>query len=124
MLTTPRTQLESDLLEKDASVIRAATALHHAAVILRAENDRFWSLPTERLLGVLNADIQRTLATFSANTTAGTAINALLDEEASPLLTARAPVTPGRSDIVFDGQSFVYVPPPEPEPQPEPEPES
>jgi len=120
-LTTQKSQLEQDLAEKDAGVLRAATALHHAATVLKAENVRFWSIPTDRLLAVLNADIALTIATFTANTSAGTAIKSLLDAVAAPEFANRAPVTAGRSDIVFDGTAFVYVAPPEP-PQPDPEP--
>ena len=122
-LITQKTQLEADLAEKDAGVLRAATALHHAATVLAGENDRFWSVPTDRLLAVLNADLALTIATFQANTQAGTAINALLDAVASPELPRRAPTEPGRGDIVFDGTAFVYVAPPEPEPTPEAPPE-
>jgi len=122
-LINQKSQLEQDLAEKDAGVLRAATALHHAATVLHAENDRFWAVPTDRLLAVLNADLALTLATFQANTTAGTAINSLLDAVDHPSLIVRAPVEPGRTDIVFDGTAFIYVAPPEPEPTPEPEPE-
>jgi len=122
-LITQKSQLEQDLAEKDAGVLRAATALHHAATVLAGENNRFWSVPTDRLLAVLNADLALTLATFTANTQAGTAINALLDAIDSPDMPRRAPVEPGRSDIVFDGAAFVYVAPPDPEPDPEPSPE-
>jgi len=122
-LITQKSQLESDLAEKDAGVLRAATALHHAATVLHSENDRFWAVPTDRLIGVLNADLALTLETFQANTSAGTAINSLLDAVAHPSLPVRAPVEPGRSDIVFDGAAFIYVAPPDPEPSPEAEPE-
>ena len=115
-LTTQKSQLEQDLADKDAGILRAATALHHAATVIKSENSRFWSAPTDRLLAILNADTAMTLATFAANTQAGTAINALLDAVGSPDLSNRAPVTAGRSDIVFDGAAFVYVAPPEPEP--------
>ena len=113
-LTTQKSQLERDLAEKDAGILRAATALHHAATVIKSENTRFWAVPTVRLLAVLNADVPLTLATFAANTQAGTEVNALLDAVASPDLPTRAPVTAGRSDIVFDGTAFVYVAP-EPE---------
>jgi len=116
-LIPPKTQLEADLAEKDAGVIRAATALHHAATVLKSENSRFWAVPTERLLAVLNADIALTIATFQANTAAGTAINSLLDAVGDATLSNRAPVEPGRGDIVFDGTEFVFVPPAEPEPE-------
>lgn len=115
-LLTTKTQLEQDLAAKDESIIRCAEAAHHLAIILRIENDRFWSLPTEQLLAVLNHDVSTTLATFAANTATGTAINATLDQLDLPQLSARAPVTPGRTDIVFNGTAFEYVAPSEPEP--------
>ncbi len=120
-LITQKPQLEQDIAEKDAGILRAATALHHAATVLVAENKRFWSVPTERLLDVLNADVPLTLETFGANTQAGAAINALLDAVDSPSLTTRAPVETGRSDITFNGTAFVYTAPvlaPEPELEP------
>ena len=112
MILTPRTQLEQDLADKDASVIRCAEAAHHLAAVLRNENARFWSVPTDRLLAVLNHDVAVTLATFAANTAAGTAVNAILDQLADPRFPARAPVGPGRSDIVFQDGTFVFVPHP------------
>lgn len=114
MIHKPTTQLEADLANKDAFVLRAAEATHHLAVVLRDVHQSFWSVPTERLLAVLNADVPITLQTFQANTALATACNASLDALALPELSARAPVTLGRSDIVFDGGQFVYVPPEEP----------
>lgn len=114
---TPKTQLESDLDEKDESILRCAQAANNLAAVLHNENDRFWSLPTDRLLAVLNANVPVTLATFEANTLAGTAINNILDQLADPTLTQRAPVTPGRTDIQFVDGAFVYVPPSEPAPE-------
>jgi len=108
-LITIKTQLDSDLSDKDASVLRCATALHHSATIIKCENERFWNTPTERLLAILNNDISLTLATFEANTSAGVAINALLDAVDHPSLTVRIPVEPGRSDIVFNGERFIYT---------------
>lgn len=118
-LITPKSQLEQDLSDKDAGVIRACEALHHAATVIKAENARFWATPTDRLLTVLNHDIAATTATFKVNTAASTAINTLLDEVGLIHLSNRAPVTPGRNDIVFNGSAFVYVAPPEPEPNPD-----
>ena len=117
------TQSEADLQAKEALVLQAGEATHHLASTLATTNAQFWSLPTDRLLAVLNADIPATLATFAANTTLGVQVNASLDALAVPRFATRAPVEPGRSDIVFDGAAFVYVAPPEPDPIPEPEPE-
>lgn len=114
------TQAEADLAAKEQLVLQAGEATHHLASTLATTNQQFWSLPTDRLLAVLNADVAATLATFAANTALGTQVNASLDALAVPKFGSRAPVTPGRSDIVFDGTAFVYVAPPEPEPEPEP----
>jgi hypothetical protein len=113
-LLTPKTQLESDLAEKDDSVIRCAEAAHHFACVLSNENARFWAIPTERLLAVLNNDVAITLATFQANTTAGMAVNAILDALNDSRFPTRAPIDTGRADIVFNGTEFALVPPEEP----------
>ena len=113
------TVAEADLAAKESLVVQAGEATHHLAAVLASTNARFWQLPTDRLLAVLNADVPATLATFTANTVLGMAVNASLDALAVPQFTARAPVEPGRTDITFDGTAFVYVAPPEPEPEPE-----
>ena len=110
------TQAEADLQAKEQLVLQAGEATHHLASTLTTTNAQFWSLPTDRLLAVLNADLPATLATFEANTALGLQVNASLDALAVPRFSTRAPVTAGRSDIVFDGTAFVYVAPPEPEP--------
>lgn len=117
------TEAEADLQAKEQLVLQAGEATHHLASVLASTNARFWQLPTDRLLAVLNADIPATLATFTANTALGKMVNASLDALAVPRFAARAPVEMGRTDIVFDGAAFVYVAPPEPEPEPETEPE-
>ena len=108
-LFTQKSQLEADIAEKDAGILRAATAIHYAATVISTENDRFWSIPTDRLLDVLNNNVELTLSTFAANTQAATAINALLDAVAVPELSHRAPTESGRSDITFDGTSFALI---------------
>ena len=111
-LLTELTQLEIDLRAKDESVLRCAEAAHALAAQLRNEHARFWSLPTDRLLGVLNHDVGSTLAMFAANTAAGTSVNGLLDQLDDPRFSTRAPVTTGRADIAFVNGSFVVVPEP------------
>lgn len=108
----------TDLDLKDALVLQAGEATHHLASTLATTNAQFWSLPTDRLLAVLNADVPATLATFAANTALGVQVNASLDALAVPRFTTRAPVETGRSDIVFNGSAFEYIAPPEPEPEP------
>lgn len=113
-LITQRTQLESDLDEKDASVLRCAEAAHNLAAVLKNENARFWEVPTERLLVVLNHNVDVSLATFAANTAAGTAVNAILDQLGDPRFPTRAPIEPGRSDIIYQDGGFVLIPLPDP----------
>lgn len=105
------TEAESDLAIKEALVLQAGEATHHLASTLATTNTQFWSLPTDRLLAVLNADVPTTLATFALNSSLGAEINASLDALNVGTFSARAPVTAGRSDIVFDGTAFVYVTP-------------
>jgi hypothetical protein len=104
----------TDLDVKDDLILQAAEATHHLASTLATTNQQFWSLPTDRLLAVLNADIPATLATFAANTALGVQVNASLDALAVPRFAHRAPVTAGRTDIVFNGTAFEYIAPPEP----------
>lgn len=109
-LLQTKTQLEQDLEFVDGLLLQSARALHHAAAILRNSNAAFWDIPTDRLLAVLNADVTRTLAVFAANTATGTAINSQLDEfSATGMYETRAPVVPGRDDIVFDTESGLFV---------------
>ena len=105
------TQAEADLQAKDQLILQAAEATHHLASVLAATNAAFWSVPDERLLAVLNADVSATLATFAANTALGTAVNASLDALNLPQFSKRAPVEPGRSDIGFADGAFYIVPP-------------
>ena len=114
-LITPKTTLESDIAEKDASVMRCAEAAHHLASVMSNENTRFWAVPTERLLDVLNHDVAVTLATFAVNTALGQSLNTTLDQIADPRFPTRAPVEPGRSDIVYQDGAFMPVQPPESE---------
>jgi len=119
-LITSKTQLQIDLDAKDESVLRSAEAMHHTATVIKNENIKFWSLPTDRLLAVLNYNIPQTLSVFAANAQAAVAINALLDAVDSPRFSNRLPTEMGRNDVMFDGNQFVVIPPEPPEEQ-EPE---
>lgn len=122
-ILTQRTELEIDLSNKDKSILRCVETIHHLAATLCNENQQFWSLPTDRLLAVLNHDVSSTNATFAANTEVGVAVNNILDQLALPQFQSRAPVTAGRTDIVFNGTVFEHIPAPQPATEPEPEPE-
>lgn len=108
MLFSAKSQLEQDLALIDELLLQSAEACNHLAAVLRNGNERFWGLPTERLLAVLNADVPRTLAIFSANTATASSINAQLDQLGEEF-PGRAPVESGRADIVFDPQAGVFV---------------
>lgn len=110
------TEAEADLQVKESLILQAGEATHHLASVMAATNQRFWQLPIERLITVLNADVPATLATFAANTALGQQVNTSLDALGVPQFNSRAPVEPGRSDVTFDGTQFVYVPSAEPEP--------
>ena len=98
----------TDLDTKDALILQVAEATHNLASVLAATNERFWSFPTDRLLSVLNADVDATLATFAANTALAGAVNASLDALSLPQFSRRAPTEQGRDDIMFDGIKFTY----------------
>ena len=109
-MLTPKTQLEKDLAEKDAGIIRAATALHYAGTVIAAENAQFWALPQERLIAVLNDNAERTLAMFAANSAAANAINSLLNQIGDEALIHRVPTTMP-PNWVFENGAFAYVAP-------------
>jgi hypothetical protein len=105
------TESESDLIAKEQLILRAAEATHHLACVLSATNSAFWSLPTERLLAILNKDIPTTLATFEANTLLGMQVNASLNALGLTHFPTRAPVELGRLDITFNGTKFIQSAP-------------
>ena len=98
----------TDLDVKDALILQVAEATHNLASVLAATNEQFWSFPTDRLLAVLNADVDATLATFEANSELAAAVNASLDALSLPQFSRRAPTEQGRDDIMFDGIKFTY----------------
>ena len=105
------TEAEADLAAKDQLVLAVGEATHHLAVTLKTAAERFWSLPTDRLLAVLNADVTASAATLAANADLGEAVNASLDALGSDRFPTRAPLAI-RHDITFDGAAFVAAQPP------------
>jgi hypothetical protein len=114
MILPQLTEFARDQQAKLSAVLRVGEATHHLAAVMASANAEFWSLPTERLLAVLNSDVSNTLSIFSANTQLGTMVNTMLETLLVPQMTSRAPTEPGRSDISFDGTSFFLV---EPDPE-------
>jgi len=109
MIHKPSSQIEADLARKDGIILRVAEATHHLATELSRAHQSFWAIPTERLLAVLNANVAETVQAFEANTALATACNASLDALDLPEMSARAPLLPGRSDIVFENGAFVQI---------------
>ncbi len=109
--------------KKTARKLRVAEAVNYLITVQITENNAFWQRDVQEILAELNEDIPEALTTFQGNTALGNALNATIsvlnvrDENGNEIFPIRAPVESGRSDIVFDGTAFVYVPP---EPGPEP----
>lgn len=117
------TQLEKDIEALDKSILDVAEAFNHAAAKLSAAHGKTWSLPDDRLLAVLNANVQRTVALSNVKDEAASKINDLLNRLNIARFTNRAPIGIGRADVKFDQDSkkFVIIPPAEPAPEPAPE---
>ncbi len=117
-LIPTKTQQEQDSALLQSLVMQVGEAYNHAAAVQRNANEQLWSLPLERLLAILNQNIEWSLALLQSNSTGGGALNDHLDLLGHPQFTNRVPLTIGRPGISFDAQSnaFVYV-----EPVPEPE---
>jgi len=103
------TQLEKDQKFQDSLVLMVAEATHNLASVMESSNLQFWSLPTERLLELLNFDVQRTLLIFQENTAQGITVNSSLDKLNLSCFPSRAPLATGRNDIIFDGFKFILV---------------
>lgn len=110
-----KTQEQVDLERLDQGILAVAQALNHAAAVLTSEHSAIWALPDERLLAVLNANVQRTIAIATAKDEAAAQINSLLNKLNIPQYTNRAPIGFGRADVKFDQATslFVIVPPAE-----------
>ena len=112
-----KTQAQADLEQLDFGILRVAEALNHAAAVLTREHQAVWSLPDDRLLALLNSNVQRTLAIAAAKDKAATEINSLLNQLNIARFTNRAPVGFGRPDVQFDqgANAFVIIPAEEPD---------
>lgn len=109
-------EAQEDLAARDQLILQAAEATHNLASVLAATSERFYSLPTERLLAVLNDDVAKSIATAQASRALAIAVNAPLDAIKRKEFPRRAPTESPRPDIVFDGTAFVQV---LPEPSPD-----
>lgn len=97
--------------------LRAAEAIHHAITVITVLNQEYWSQSLPELLEEMNTDVAETIEKFEGNYKLAVALNAaqdrlgVEDEHGNPVFFARAPLTRGRTDIVFQDGQFVHVPP-------------
>lgn len=108
--------LDADIAKLNAGILRSAEALNHAAAVLTREHNVIWSLPDDRLIALLNADVKRTLAIAAAKDKAAVEINSMLNQLNISRYTNRAPVGFGREDVKYDEATskFVIIPAEEP----------
>ena len=113
-----KTQAEKDLEALNTGILRVAQALDLSARTLSREHQAVWRLPDDRLLALLNANVQRTLLIATAKDKAAQEINSLLNQLNLPRFTTRAPIGFGRDDVKFDGTTnkFVIIPTEQPVP--------
>lgn len=101
-----KTQLETDLLERDASVFRCIEAIHNTVTVFREENDKIRSLPKDRLLAVLNNDEEITSSILEINTTLGIILNTILDQAGLPQFSNRTVTNSNFQGIIFNGTDY------------------
>jgi hypothetical protein len=111
MLLSTKTQLQKDTALFDKLILDGLEATHHAATVRSECYRQLWDLPPERVLALLNSNIDRSLAVLQANTAQGIADNTSLDLQPITELPNRAPITmpPG---YAFEDGEFVFVPQP------------
>jgi hypothetical protein len=108
-LIKQKTELESDLLLLDDGILGVAERVSRAIRQMQYAHAAFWSLPTERLLDVLNNDVERTTKLFAAYEALATALNAALDNLGIESFQDRAPISPKRMDIQWDADMKRFV---------------
>jgi hypothetical protein len=96
---------------RDRLLLQVAEAAKHLAATMTTAHAEYWSLPTERLLAMMNADVSATIETLTLNTVLAGAVNQSLDALNLDQYAHRAPTTMGRSDIIFDGTEFAQTTP-------------
>lgn len=113
------TEAEADQNWLESLIVRKAEAMNHFASVSKSVNDEFWAIDPIRLVALLNSNIERSLSIMQNDLAVNAPINAGLDAINITAFSARAPLGPNRSDIVFNGMTFVHVPPENPEEIPE-----
>jgi hypothetical protein len=109
MLLSTKTQLQKDTALLDKLILDGLEATHHAVTVRYECYRRLWELPPDRVLALLNSNIDRSLAVLQANTAQGIADNASLDLQPMPELPNRAPITMPPGYAFADGE-FTFTP--------------
>lgn len=105
-----KSQEDIDLEMVDKGMIGVAVKLTFVVLELRSIYDKFWGLPDDRLLAVMNKiGPQKLSQIFAQNTALGEAVNASLDAINLENFKLRAPVVPKREDVVFDINTGKFV---------------
>ena len=103
---------QKDQAQLNVAIMRVAQSLNQTAAVLTREHKLVWSLPDDRLLALLNENVQRTLAISAIKDKAAAEINSLLNQLNLTKYTNRAPIGFGRDDVKFDESTnqFVIIP--------------
>ena len=105
-LLTTKTQFEIDLLNKETSVLRGIEAIHNTVTVLKEENEKIRSLPKDRLLAILNDDIEITSSILEVNTSIGIILNSFLDQVGLSQFSNRIITNSNIQGITFNGTNY------------------
>lgn len=108
MIVTEKSQFEQDLERKNMLVRQSAFSTMRLLKELNDNNSKFWQLPTDRLLAVLNYDVQASLDTIALNTQLIDGLTAILTVLGGDFLRYNGASTT-RDDIVFNETEFIHA---------------
>jgi len=104
MIPTPKATLLELLVQA------VAEATNTLAGTITACNKTFWDRNPEEIVAEFNKDVAGSIEMLNEHTKLAQACNDALNAINLPNLIERAPTVMGRTDIVFNGSMFVYVP--------------
>ena len=107
------TQGQQDIADKNELVMQVAEATNSMVSVLTSVLQKFWALPTPRLLALLNDDVQASISTFELCGILAVGSNQALSALGLSKFSNRAPESRLRSDIQFDTakMKFIEIPP-------------
>ena len=118
-LISEKTQVETDTEEQDKAILIIGQKAHEIAFEMVRAYNKFWALPDDRLIAVMNRKGPQMMSKiFAQNTALGVAVNAALDSFGDKYKN-RVPVEPKRNDIGINEKGEFYIIEPELEPSPE-----